>query len=149
MAEGKEESVDWKKLSDNAKKVHSDLGQALKALGNENVSDFFQNVVNLFRETPKKSLENIAKANSEIIDKHILEKEHDSGLKFIAGKFRITLVGEKFRLSTELYYQDSEGKWEKEDGSTESPVDSLTEESRKTLEEQKELTYPVEPPVSE
>lgn len=40
MAEGKEESVDWKKLSDNAKKVHSDLGQALKALGNENVSDF-------------------------------------------------------------------------------------------------------------
>ena len=59
MAEGKEESVDWKKLSDNAKKVHSDLGQALKALGNENVSDFFQNVVNLFRETPKKSLENI------------------------------------------------------------------------------------------
>ena len=41
MAEKKEKPVDWEKLGEKAKKVNSDLGQALKELGNQNVTDFF------------------------------------------------------------------------------------------------------------
>lgn len=49
-------------------------------------------------------------------------------------------------MSTELYYQDSEGQWKKESGSSEMPAEALTDEARKTLEQKKELTYPIEHP---
>ena len=51
MAEKKEKPVDWEKLGEKAKKVNSDLGQALKELGNQNVTDFFHNVADLFRKS--------------------------------------------------------------------------------------------------
>ena len=151
MAEKKEKPVDWEKLGENAKKVNSDLGQALKELGNQNVTDFFHNVADLFRkkQQPQKSLDDIAKANSELIDKRILERERTTGQKFGAGRFRIVLDGDIFNLITELYFKDPEGQWLEVKGSYASPVSSLTEESRQTLEAQKELTYPIEPPSAD
>lgn len=93
-----------------------------------------------------KSLEEIAHLYSNLVDSDIQKKEREENLKFAGGKFKFAWAGSAVKMSTELYYQDSEGQWKKESGSSEMPAEALTDEARKTLEQKKELTYPIEHP---
>ena len=92
------------------------------------------------------SIDEFAGERSRQIDRHILEKERAVNLKFVSGTFRIAWASPKFRIAMELYYLDQEGHWQKEESSEEEPVEYLTEDSRRLLEQQKELTYPIERP---
>lgn len=100
----------------------------------------------LSKAVPAISIDEFAAERSRQIDRHILEKERSASLKFVSGTFRIAWASPKFRMSMELYYQDQEGHWQKEESSEEEPVESLTEDSRQLLEHQKDLNYPVERP---
>lgn len=118
------------------------MGQGLAKLFTTDLSE----LGNPFRKASPKSTEEFAQEFAKGIDGYILEKERSAKLTFVSGTLKMAWGGDKLLMSTELYYQDSEGKWQKEESSTERPAEELTEESRKTLEEQKEITYPIEHP---
>lgn len=98
------------------------------------------------RTVAPRSIEQIADECSRQVDSLILENERSKNLKFVSGKFRILWGSQEFNTVLELYYQTHEGKWLKQTKKSAMPVESLTVESKKVLEEKKELTYPIEPP---
>ncbi|MDY6337224.1 MAG: hypothetical protein SPL25_09120 [Succinivibrionaceae bacterium] len=138
----KADNTSWPERRERAAKVWSGLGQGLAKLLTTDLSE----LGNPFRKASPKSTEEFAQEFAKGIDGYILEKERSAKLTFVSGTLKMAWGGDKFLMSTELYYQDSEGKWQKEESSTERPAEELTEESRKTLEEQKEITYPIEHP---
>ena len=118
-------------------------------------ADVFQDLKNIFGsflghllKEPQISLAQIEKRYSCLIDEHILEKERSENLKFAGGTFKIKLNGRQYTLSMELYYKTAEGQWRKESNSADRPLESLTDESRALLEQNKELTYPIRHPES-
>ena len=135
----------WADIGERAIRVGTDMANVARELATADVDTILRNLIDLLVPV-QKSLEELENECSSQVDSHILDKERKENLKFAAGKFKIAWGGRKFRMSLELYYQDHEGKWEKEEGSTERSVRSLTEESRRQLEEQKERVREIEHP---
>ncbi|MDY6269631.1 MAG: hypothetical protein SPL39_11890 [Selenomonadaceae bacterium] len=108
---------------------------------------FSQGLEKILQKAAQTNIERIQREYSSLIDKHILKKERAENLNFVAGTFKITWACRTFILKMELYYKDFEGHWVKEENSCGMAMESLTEASRKTLEEQKELTYEIDPPA--
>ena len=108
---------------------------------------FSQGLEKMLQKAAQTSIERIQREYSKLIDKHILEKERAENLTFVAGTFKITWACRTFILKLELYYKDSNDHWIKEENSCGMAMESLTEASRKTLEDQKELTDEIDPPA--
>lgn len=147
MADEKDsaENRSWQEIGERGLEVGSDLLNASRKLATADVDTIFRNLLNLIAPV-QKSIDEIAEECARQIDGHILDKEKRGDLKFSAGQFKITWGNPKFSMALELYYQDSDGKWQKETASTEVSVRRITEESRRELEKQKEKTFPIEHP---
>ena len=114
----------------------------------QDLKNIFDSFRGIFHKELPMSIAQIEKRYSFLIDEHILEKERAEKVKFAGGTFKIKLGSSKYTLGMELYYKTPEGKWLKETNSDYRPLESLTDESRALLEQQKELTYPIRRPES-
>lgn len=135
----------WGDIGERAIRVGTDVANVARDLATADVDTILKNLIDLLVPV-QKSLEELESECSSQVDSHILAKERKENLKFTAGQFKIAWGGRKFIMSLELYYQDPEGKWKKEEASTERSVRSLTEESRRILEQQKERVHDIEHP---
>ena len=90
-----------------------------------------------------KSIEEIVEINSALIDRRILKRERNEGLKFVAGTFSIKWAVTKCSMTTELYFRDRLEHWWKEKIACFRPLDILPPKSSKRLEMQKGFTYEI------
>ena len=75
------------------------------------IDSAFEALKEIFR--PNMSLDDVAEKYSPTIDDIIVKYEKE-GVKFSAGKFKISCLGnDSFVLSFELYFQDKNKKWSK------------------------------------
>lgn len=106
----------------------------------------FDTLKEIFR--PNMSLDEVAEKYSPIID-DIIKKYEKEGVKFSAGKFKISCVDEKnFNLGFELYFQDDKKDWSKVAKSS-NPMNGqewLSPEGWQELQKMKEKVYDVEAP---
>lgn len=106
----------------------------------------FDTLKEIFR--PNMSLDEVAENYSPIIDDIIIKYEKE-GVKFSAGKFKISCVDEKnFNLGFELYFQDDKKNWSKV-AKTSNHIDAkdwLSAEGWQELKSVKEKVYDVEAP---
>ena len=106
----------------------------------------FDTLKEIFR--PNMSLDEVAENYSPIID-DIIKKYEKEGVKFSAGKFKISCVDEKnFNLGFELYFQDDKKNWSKV-AKTSNPMDAkewLSAEGWQELQSVKEKVFDVEAP---
>ncbi len=136
--------MDEKMMGDRPDEITLEMKQRIEA----KLDKFAQVFENLLQKATQTSIERIQREYSAVIDKHILAKERAENLKFIGGTFKITLATSSiFALKMELYYKDANGHWVEEKNSCPMKMESLAEASRKTLEEQKELAYEIDPPA--
>ncbi len=71
----------------------------------------FEILKEIFR--PNMSVEEVVEKYSPSLDEIILKYEKE-GVKFSAGKFKITpLENDTFALGYEIYFKDGDGKWSK------------------------------------
>lgn len=113
----------------------------------EIVDDITREIDRLLKKGSQTNIERLEKKYSALLDEHILEREQAESLNFIGGTFKMTWAARVFILKIELYYKDEEGQWVEEKGSKPMEIEVLDEASRKTLEEQKELVYEIDPPT--
>lgn len=121
-------------------------GTLLKKVA-EIVDEVTRELDRLLKKGRQTNIERLEKKYSALLDEHILEREQAENLNFIGGTFKMTSAAHVFILKIELYYKDEEGHWVEEKISHPMEIEVLDEASRKTLEEQKELTYEIDPPT--
>ena len=97
---------------------------------------------------PNMTIEKISEVAGEHLDEVIVQNEKQ-GLKYSAGKFKISYLDEThFGLAFEMYFKDEAGKWYKSSGESE-PRDAelLDVGSWKTLQTLKAVEFPISAPL--
>ena len=112
----------------------------------ETMETFFSTLKDILT---RMDLDEIADTYSKRIDEYILQSQKTKGLNFISGMFTITYVtAETFSLTMELYYQNQEKEWIKEESKTARSTKYLKREALAKLKEEKKIIYEINPPKS-
>ena len=106
----------------------------------ESVKDFFKNLLK-----PNMKIEDIKEVAMPRLTE-LIEKTEAKGLQYSAGKFHVKYADKKhFQLEFEMYFKDSEDKWQKVANESELRELNLLEEgAAKTLKALNVVTFPIE-----
>lgn len=97
------------------------------------------------------SLEDLQDNYATALDMLIIKEEETKNCQYVGGEFRIALIGDgKYDCAYDFYFEDENGSFHELSAHTEPlPLDGLTDDFRKELEDEKVLCFDLGEPSEE